>query len=393
MEKTRLNHDGLFNLEQPLLKVPAEQVKKAARTSQRYVEYVMKELTAEITKLSKSGKPEDAVKVLGEMTARLTKLKHKLAETKGEERVYISRTSNRIEHLTTLMGITNAESEDYARWCQTRLDRVMVDYMLRNGFRESARRLAEEKGVLDLVDVGLFDESWQIVEALKSRSCTECLRWCADNRSSLEKIQSTLEFQIRLQEYIELVRNQKREEAIKYARKYLVNWRESHLKEIQQAMALLAFGPGTSCEYYRDLFDESRWNMLIDQFHADMHALHNLTAQPLLTMSLQAGLSALKTPSCYDSHDHAVNCPVCAEDTFGLLAEKLPNAHHVNSCIVDRISGYIMDEHNPPLVLPNGHVYSTQTLEDMALQHDGVVKCSKTGESYHLSTTRKAYIM
>jgi hypothetical protein len=40
------------------------------------------------------------------------------------------------------------------------------------------------------------------------------------------------------------------------------------------------------------------------------------------------------------------------------LAEKLPFSHHITSCIVCRISGAIMDENNPPMVLPNGHVYS-----------------------------------
>ncbi|KND01537.1 glucose-induced degradation complex subunit FYV10 [Spizellomyces punctatus DAOM BR117] len=395
MDKARLNYEGLLSLEQPLLKVPAEQLKKAARTSQRYVEYVMKEVTSEVGKLAKPGKttPDEAVKSLGDMVTRLQKLKRKLSETKGEEQLYIQRTKTRLNHLNELMAIPNAESDAYARWSQTRLDRVLVDYMLRQGYSETAKRLASEIHIEDLVDIELFAESRQVEEALKNRNCTECLRWCTDNRSSLEKIQSTLEFNIRLQEYIELVRQQKKEEAIKYSRKYLTAWHVTHMKEIQQAMALLAFSPDTSCDAYRDLFDESRWDALIEQFHADNHALHNLTSQPLLTMTLQAGLSALKTPMCYHEGDHAINCPICAGDTFGVLAEDLPNAHHVNSCIVDRISGVIMDEDNPPLVLPNGYVYSAQSLQEMAAQNGGVVTCPRTGLQYHMSTTRKAFIL
>lgn len=86
----------------------------------------------------------------------------------------------------------------------------------------------------------------------------------------------------------------------------------------------------------------------------------------MLNITLQAGLTALKTHTCSssenNSNDRNVNCPVCSKDSFGVLAQALPNAHHVNSSLVCRISGKIMDESNPPLVLPNGYVYSTMVL-------------------------------
>ena len=36
----------------------------------------------------------------------------------------------------------------------------------------------------------------------------------------------------------------------RYARKYFSNVEEAHVKEVQVAMALLAFRPGTSCKKY-----------------------------------------------------------------------------------------------------------------------------------------------
>ena len=93
------------------------------------------------------------------------------------------------------------------------------------------------------------------------------------------------------------------------------------------------------------------------QFRADNFALNSLTSQPLLSVTLQAGLSALKTPMCYQPENKNINCPVCS-DTLGELAEKLPLSHHVNSTIVCRLSGEIMDEDNPPMALQNGYVYS-----------------------------------
>ncbi len=86
--------------------------------------------------------------------------------------------------------------------------------------------------------------------------------------------------------------------------------------------------------------------------------MHMLTPQPLLKTTLQAGLSSLKTPHCYKrDHEKNLKCPVCMEQ-YGLLAQGLPNAHYMNSVLVCRLSGGIMDERNMPMVLPNGFVYS-----------------------------------
>lgn len=129
-----------------------------------------------------------------------------------------------------------------------------------------------------MVDVELFTQSAKIEDALKRHSCTECLQWCSDNRNSLKKLkvsyyiywyelprtgfhgifvngiisyQSTLEFNLRLQEYVELVRLGKKTEAIQYVQKHLSSWSESHLRQLQQAMALLAFPNDTLCEPYK----------------------------------------------------------------------------------------------------------------------------------------------
>ena len=100
------------------------------------------------------------------------------------------------------------------------------------------------------------------------------------------------------------------------------------------------------------------------QFRADNYKLCSLTSHPLLSITLQAGLSALKTPQCYQLENRNVHCPVCDTDTLGKLAEGLPLSHHVNSTVVCRISGKIMNEDNPPMMLPNGRVYSYEVREE-----------------------------
>lgn len=70
---------------------------------------------------------------------------------------------------------------------------------------------------------------------------------------ALRKAKNTLEFDLRLQEFIELAREGRNIEAISYAKKHLLAWSEtpSHRRQITQVSALLAFPPSTSCGPYR----------------------------------------------------------------------------------------------------------------------------------------------
>lgn len=121
---------------------------------------------------------------------------------------------------------------------------------------------------------------------------------------------------------------------------------------------------------FQGLYDPKRWKLLIDQFKADNFALCCLTSQPLLSITLQAGLSALKTSQCQQHEDKNLNCPVCDKNTLGALAKSLPLSHHVNSSIVCRLSGKKIDENNPPMLLPNGRVYSLQVKLQKNRSHD-----------------------
>lgn len=44
------------------------------------------------------------------------------------------------------------------------------------------------------------------------------------------------------------------------------------------------------------MFDETRWQKLIEQFRLENYKLYQLSSQSVFTVVLQAGLSALKTP-------------------------------------------------------------------------------------------------
>lgn len=61
--------------------------------------------------------------------------------------MYGSRTRQRLEHLSQLNAIPSLESDEFERWSRTRLNRILVDYLLRQGYSASAERLARDVGL------------------------------------------------------------------------------------------------------------------------------------------------------------------------------------------------------------------------------------------------------
>src|SRR5438046_630590 len=61
--------------------------------------------------------------------------------------MYVSRSKQRLSHLNELTHIPSANSEAYTQWSRVRLDRILVDYMLREGFSETAIHLAKAESI------------------------------------------------------------------------------------------------------------------------------------------------------------------------------------------------------------------------------------------------------
>lgn len=68
---------------------------------------------------------------------------------------------------------------------------------------------------------------------------------------------------------------------------------------------------------------------------------------------------------------------------------------HVRACALPYrpVTRKIMDEDNPPMVLPNGFVYSARAMEAMAAETGGKVSCLRTGQGpYDFSELQKAFL-
>lgn len=61
----------------------------------------------------------------------------------------------------------------------------------------------------------VFMVSREVEKSLMDRETSKCLAWCHDNRSKLRKLHSTMEFNLRVQEFVELVKADRRLDAVR----------------------------------------------------------------------------------------------------------------------------------------------------------------------------------
>lgn len=185
------------------------------------------------------------------------------------------------------------------QWKKTRLDRMIVEHFLRLGAWESAEQLAVRSGIRDLTNLDIFQTSREVEVDLASHKTAKCTVWCNDNKTKLRKINSTIEFQLRVQEFVELIREDRRVDAVKHAQKHFPDFYQDQLKDIRQCMALLAFPTTTEIEPYKSLFNPKRWDELVLNFRSENYRIFQLASQSVLSVAVQVIVYILRGKCCY----------------------------------------------------------------------------------------------
>ncbi|KAK0549451.1 GID complex subunit containing RING finger motif [Tilletia horrida] len=377
--------DAILLLEQPLAHLPYDQLKNLLHTQQRLIQRELDLAQTNLLTLAQqqSAQPLDPATVAAQIDGsvkRLKALKRRLAQLNAHTKTTLSTASSRYAHLNDLHAITSTADPAFQHWSRTRLQRILVDYMLRHGATKAAAHLTSSAAIPTLVDTSLFAEIDKIEASLYPNfapaaaattsnnpppdgHCGRALAWCAENRPGLEAIGSRLEFDLRMQVYIELARTrtpQSLREAITYLRTHLLPMQQHHHQPGTQASAdtskmeldsddriddddednnnnnngedglerhfrrrnaggdrptssatsvpsrkkqisraLGLLACPPGSPAYADLYHIDRWASLRAQFRSCALLVHSLPPQPMLHIALSAGLSSLKVPQCY----------------------------------------------------------------------------------------------
>lgn len=276
-----------------MLRVPAEQLAQTCRKQHKLVEKELNSAMGEIHEVLK----DCGSSSMNGLVDRLQRLKRKVEDGQVQEEELLQRCRMRLDYLQN-MHERDATPKNRDSAQTERLQRLVADYLLREGYDSSARCLAERAGLERYLDFELVLASRAALAALRARDCEPALAWCAEHRAKLKKAGSTLELQLRLQQFVELVRGGRAVDALSHARRHLSSVAEFE-PQLRLAMTSLALGPATCAAPYAQLFDEGAWERLAALFHQQQLAALAMPATAPLLVAIGAGLTALKTPSCF----------------------------------------------------------------------------------------------
>eukprot|EP01094_Clydonella_sp_ATCC50884_P001299 TRINITY_DN10978_c0_g1_i1.p1 TRINITY_DN10978_c0_g1~~TRINITY_DN10978_c0_g1_i1.p1 ORF type:complete len:400 (-),score=92.75 TRINITY_DN10978_c0_g1_i1:576-1775(-) len=376
--------------------------KSIQRTFEKQLQAATDAVVALARDSTASSSPAHASAQLSVAIERLHKIRNAFAEASKHEQAMVSQLSHRIEFVKRAEACTQPLVQPCASsLCSAdpslplthhqRLLRLVVDYLLRRGYYESASLLTSAVGIEHFVETPLFHTSAHIIHALRDQDPQPALRWCQRNHSRLKKLGSTFEFQVRLRQFYALVGAGESMDALLVAREHLAPHasRPSLLQAVQAAMGALAFpvdSPQTKHQFARE-----RWHELVEAFSAEMFRLHSLPTGSVLCTFLQAGLAALRVNACSEQQSRQLSCPTC-NAPLSILAMRVPSADRLTSRLICPISGTSMHGDNYPMALPNGHVYGVKALEEMN-ERGGHVTCTATGADLALSECPKLFVV
>ncbi|KHN75094.1 Macrophage erythroblast attacher [Toxocara canis] len=384
--------DEITALEYTSLKVPYELLNKRFRTAQKSIDrhnFRVREAANELSKQIEAEKVNDIITVAPQtqtMMERLDALQESFSQVVADEMSMAKLLQSRINYLK------EANTDDAWKretWKQQRINRLIIDHLLRSGYFETAQKLAEQSDVEVMCNKSIFMIAKQVEDSLSRHETDRCIEWIMDNKSKLRRLKSNLEIALRIQECIEMVKKGQRMQAVMYARKHFSTlppqlWTGPVLK----VMGLIGFGRTYDIESYKALCSDDKWDMLIELFRQENARIFQLMEHSSFNACLCMGMSAMKTPHCRP--DPTSRCPICHPE-INELAEDLPFAHTTNSRLVCPYSGEPLDENNPPFMLPNGRVYGERSIEKLC--KDNQIECPRTREVFPLSQVVRVFVL
>ncbi|CAI2037430.1 hypothetical protein SEUBUCD646_0I00810 [Saccharomyces eubayanus] len=388
--------DFHLKLNQQLFHIPYELLSKCVKHTQATIYKETKFLHEHISTLNEIFEHNDvehdrlALAKINELIRKIDHMEKFLNIQAKSHCEILNRIKKRLEFFHELKDIKSRNNEiplnennpdmrnKLIRWYQSYTNILIGDYLTRNNPIKYNSETNEHwnSGVVflkqtqleDLIDYDVLLEANKIsTSLLNDHDLLPLISWVNENKKTLTKTSSMLEFQARLQEYIELLKAGNYIDAIICFQKYLLPFIESNFTDLKLASGLLIFikycnkqkpnsssgsrldtediksknlpmnkdqifqhffhkclprdtsDPETNTtdydksslisshngdfERYLKLLDDERWSVLNNLFLKDFYSMYGISQNDPLLIYLSLGISSLKTRDCLNPSD------------------------------------------------------------------------------------------
>ena len=172
---------------------------------------------------------------------------------------------------------------------------LVMNYLVTEGFKESAEKFRDETGILNNVELSGMDSRIKIQEAIQAGKVLEAISMVHQLHPELLDDDRCLFFHLQQQHLIDLIRESKVEDALKFATEQLAEGGAKSglvLEELERTLALLAFEDPDKSPYGNLLSYSHRQKVASKLNAAILKAEHSDNTQPKLALGLKMVLWA-----------------------------------------------------------------------------------------------------
>lgn len=209
-----------------------------------------------------------------------------------------------------------------------------------------------------------FYEMYQILEQVKSRNLEPALVWAKAHHDELLQKGSSLEFNLHQLQFVQLLQQGLRSQALQYAKANFSPFAISHMFKIQRLMGSLLWAGRLELSPYPDLSHPTNWDLIGLEFTRECCNLIGHSYQSSLQVTISAGAQALPTLLKMVSvlSNKKQEWLALKQLPVEVELDKEYQFHSVFACPVSKEQS---TAENPPMLMPCGHVLCKQSLQKL----------------------------
>ncbi|PXF41624.1 Protein RMD5-like [Gracilariopsis chorda] len=242
-----------------------------------------------------------------------------------------------------------------------KINEAIATHLFREGLFDVGRNfLLEASVLLDDSHIQPFEQLYHILTAFRNHNLTPAIQWAQSNHQLLKQSNSHLEFRLHRLAYLNLLQQNRRSEALKYAQRHFRNF-QNHINSVQKLMTCLLYAPNLSKSPYKNLVSPSHKEHIERSLSREYCRAQGLPRDSLLVTVVHCGTKAI--PMLLKAAKLAPNLrELGMDDALPVEVDvgRHCQFHSIFTCPVSKEEAY--EGNNAPMILPCGHVLSKQSI-------------------------------
>lgn len=349
--------------------------KVSCSKTQEVIDHIVQEIEKALEMISSTTSDHKSVSVLAELKKRLRDIAppSQLESTQKDLNIALSKYPKTLEKLFNpdiSKAYRNIDCDTHT------VNQVIASHFYRQGLFDVGDCFLNEAGEPDsaIVTRSLFQEMYNILEAMKSRNLEPVLNWAATNSDKLKQCGSDLQLKLHHLHFVEILQKGRRDEALKYARTHFYPFAGNHMTEIQKLMGSLLWAGKLEHSPYAQLLSPSNWDIVAEEFARQFCNILGQSCESPLSVTIAAGVQGLPPLLKFmavmagkkQEWQSMKQLPVPVE---------LDKEFQFHSIFICPVSKEQSSDDNPPMMMMCGHVLCKQSISKMSKNNSKPFKC------------------